>query len=123
MNKNNAHKNDNHNTLHDALTEVLQNGAAKLLRTVVEAEVQAFCDQYPFLRDDAGHRRIVRNGYLPDRKILTGIGEVSVKVPRTRDRLQSEEDKIYLRVRSFLHTCAKADGWKPSFRGFTCEAH
>ena len=94
MNKNNAHKNDNHNTLHDALTEVLQNGAAKMLRTVVEAEVEAFCDRYRFMRDEGGHRRIVRNGYLPERKILTGIGQVEVCVPRTRDRQSTGEDKI-----------------------------
>ena len=36
--------------------------------------------------------RIVRNGYLPERTLLTGIGEVSVKVPRTRDRLASEKE-------------------------------
>ena len=94
MNTNNVHKNENYNTPHDALTEALHNGAAKMLQIVVEAEVEAFCDRYRFMRDEGGRRRIVRNGYLPARKILTGIGEVLVKVPRTRDRLQSEEDNI-----------------------------
>jgi putative transposase len=29
---------------------------------------------------------VVRNGYLPERTILTGVGEVEVKVPKVRDR-------------------------------------
>ena len=37
--------------------------------------------------------RIVRNGYLPERKITTGIGLVDVKLPRVRDRNDSK-DKI-----------------------------
>ena len=34
----------------------------------------------------AGRRRVVRNGYLPERFIQTGIGPVSVRQPRVRDR-------------------------------------
>jgi putative transposase len=33
-----------------------------------------------------GLQRIVRNGYLPERQIQTGIGPVTVSVPRIRDR-------------------------------------
>ena len=33
-----------------------------------------------------GRRSVVRNGYLPSREVLTGIGPVRVRVPRTRDR-------------------------------------
>ena len=29
---------------------------------------------------------MVRNGYLPSREVLTGVGPVRVRVPRTRDR-------------------------------------
>jgi putative transposase len=29
---------------------------------------------------------VVRNGYLPERDIMTGIGPVKIKVPKTRDR-------------------------------------
>ena len=38
------------------------------------------------LVDAAGRRRVVRNGYLPERFIQTGIGPVSVRQPRVRDR-------------------------------------
>ena len=33
-----------------------------------------------------GNQQVVRNGYLPERNIQTGIGEVSVSMPRVRDR-------------------------------------
>ena len=33
-----------------------------------------------------GRPLVVRNGYLPKREIMTGIGPVDIKVPKTRDR-------------------------------------
>ncbi len=52
----------------------------------VESEVAVFLESHAALVDDAGHRRVVRNGYLPERAIQTGIGPVSVRQPRVRDR-------------------------------------
>ena len=71
----------------DALTEVLRRGAKELLQQAVEAEVAAAIAQYAELKDGQGRRRVVRNGYLPERPIQTGIGEVLVKAPRVRDRV------------------------------------
>lgn len=70
----------------DALTEVLRGGAQELLRTAIEAEVAEFLAQHRELKDEAERQRVVRNGYLPERGIQTGIGEVRVKAPRVRDR-------------------------------------
>ena len=70
----------------DPLTDVLRTGARQLLSQAVEAEVASYLDAYAGLVDDAGHRRIVRNGYLPERAIQTGIGPVRVRQPRVRDR-------------------------------------
>ena len=70
----------------DALTEILREGAQQLLAQAIETEVAEFLDRYREVRDDAGRRRMVRNGYLPERTIQTGIGEVPVKAPRVRDR-------------------------------------
>jgi len=36
--------------------------------------------------DGQGRRAVVRNGYLPEREIQTGIGPVKVRVPKARDR-------------------------------------
>lgn len=70
----------------DALTEVLRQGARELLQQAVEAEVGEVIGRYEALKDEHGWHRVVRNGYLPERRIQTGIGEVSVRAPRVRDR-------------------------------------
>ena len=62
----------------DPLTEVLQAGAHKLLTQAIEAEVASFLEAYAALVDNAGRRRVVRNGYLPERAIQTGIGPVNL---------------------------------------------
>ncbi len=70
----------------DPVTDLLRQGARRLLKAALEAEIEAFLEQYRDVTDDKGRRRLVRNGYLPEREIQTGIGQVPVKVPRIRDR-------------------------------------
>ena len=70
----------------DPLTDVLRAGARELLATAVRAEVSEFMAGHVHLLDDKGHQRLVRHGFLPEREVLTGIGKVSVQVPRVRDR-------------------------------------
>ena len=70
----------------DPLTEILRAGARRLLGQAIEAEVAAHVEAHGGLTDDAGRRRIVRHGHLPERRIQTGIGSVAVKMPRLRDR-------------------------------------
>jgi transposase-like protein len=70
----------------DPVTDLLRQGARRLLKAALEAEIEAFLEQYRDATDDKGRRRVVRNGYLPEREIQTGIGQVPVKVPRIRDR-------------------------------------
>jgi putative transposase len=70
----------------DPLTDILRQGARRLLSAALEAEVQSFLKQYKEINDDKGCQRLVRNGYLPEREIQTGIGQVPVRAPRIRDR-------------------------------------
>lgn len=70
----------------DALTEILREGAQTLLAQAVEAEVAEWIDQHAHLKDAAGRRLVVRNGRLPRRKIVTGVGQVEVEQPRVHDR-------------------------------------
>lgn len=70
----------------DALTTVLQQGARKLIFQAVEEELKGFLDQHKDLKDEQGRQAVVRNGYLPERRVMTGIGAVEVKVPKVRDR-------------------------------------
>lgn len=65
----------------DPLSEVLRAGARQLLVRAVEAEVTPFVEAHGHLTDAAGRRRIVRHGYLPEREIQAGIGQVSVALP------------------------------------------
>ena len=70
----------------DPLTELLRNGARRLIADAVEAELQELLSQYFAFRNMQGHRQVVRNGYLPEREIQTGIGLVKIKVPKIRDK-------------------------------------
>jgi putative transposase len=73
-------------TFTDALTELVRSGAQQIIAQAVEAELQSFLSQYQDLRDEQGRKAVVRNGYLPERTIVTGVGEVAVQVPKVRDR-------------------------------------
>lgn len=68
------------------LDELVREGARQLLQRALELEVAEVLDQFDELRDAAGHHRVVRNGHLPERTILTGAGPLDVRQPRVRDR-------------------------------------
>ena len=76
----------------DPITDILRQGARRLISAALEAEIETFLKQYKQIADDQGGQRIVRNGYLPQREIQTGIGQVQVKVPRIRDRHPESQD-------------------------------
>ena len=79
----------------DVLTEVLKQGAQKLLATAIEAEVTSYIDHHSGVLDQNGRRVVVRNGHLPERTIQTGIGGVQVRQPRVHDgRLDENGDPI-----------------------------
>jgi transposase-like protein len=66
------------------------------LAQAIEAEVESFLEQHRELRDEAGRARLVRNGYLPEREVQTGIGPVSVKAPRVHDRaVEGEKTRFH----------------------------
>ena len=79
----------------DPITDILRQGARRLLTAALEAEIETFLNQYKDIRDDKGCQRVVRNGYLPERENQTGIGQIPVKVPRIRDRKPDQQkDRI-----------------------------
>jgi len=73
-------------SIEDPLTEVLRAGARRLLAQGVEVEVSAIIAARADVVDEAGRRRVVRHGHLPEREVQTGIGTVAVRRPRVRDR-------------------------------------
>lgn len=68
----------------DALTDLLRTGAQQLIATAVEAELAGYLAQFSDLRTEAGHAAVVRNGHHPARPFQTGIGPVSVCIPKVR---------------------------------------
>src|SRR5215207_365061 len=75
----------------DMLTQLLRQGAQQMLAQAIESEVAEWIDQHSHIQDEQGHRQVVRNGYLPERKIVTGLGEIEVRQPRVADRRPKEE--------------------------------
>ena len=71
------------------LEELVRRGAREILQRAIEAELQVMVEEFEGVRLIDGRRAVVRNGYLPAREILTGIGPVEVQVPRVRDRSDS----------------------------------
>jgi putative transposase len=79
----------------DPLTDILRRGARSLLAQAIEAEVAGYIQARAHLRDEAGRHQVVRNGYLPERTVLTGVGPVEVQQPRVRDRRPAEQRESF----------------------------
>ena len=70
----------------DPLTALLRSGAQQLINQAVEAELQELLSQHSGCRTEDGHAGVVRNGHLPERELQTGLGPVTVKVPKVRSK-------------------------------------
>ncbi len=86
MEKNNVVEFSGREGISDPLTDLLQSGARQLIMQAVEVEVEELLSQYSTQRTEGGKAGVVRNGYLPERQLQTGIGPVTVKVPKVRSR-------------------------------------
>ena len=68
------------------LEEIARRGAQQMLAEAMEAEVAGFLAQHADKRDENGHRVVVRNGHMPARELITGIGRIPIEQPRIDDR-------------------------------------
>jgi putative transposase len=84
MTKNNVLEFAGRDTISDPLTALLRSGAQQLITQAVEAELQELLNQYSDRRTDGGHAVVVRNGHLPERNLQTGLGPVTVRIPKVR---------------------------------------
>ena len=71
------------------LTSLLREKAQLLLQAAIESESEELLGRSGEVRDLGGRKTLVRNGHLPERTVLTGLGEIVIKVPRVRDRTSS----------------------------------
>ena len=60
---------------------------------MIEVEVEAFLRAHAEFEDDRGRRRLVRNGHAAEREIQTGVGPISVRRPKLRDRRDGTGDE------------------------------
>ena len=68
------------------LEEIARRGAQQMLAQAMEAEVAEFIQRHTDKVDENGHRKVVRNGHMPARELITGIGRIAIKQPRVDDR-------------------------------------
>ena len=66
-----------------------------MLAQAIDAEVAEWIESHRELRDEAGHRQVVRNGRLPKRTILSGVGPIEVEQPRVLDRRPKDEAEFF----------------------------
>ena len=72
------------------LDEVLRAGARQMLGAAIENEVAEYIQKHAGLMDEAGRRLLTRNGHLPERDLVTGIGPVRIRQPRVDDRRRGQ---------------------------------
>jgi putative transposase len=75
----------------EVLEVILKRGAQVLLQKAIEEEVEEFLARYKGEKGSDGLRMVVRNGYMPERRVLTGLGPIAVKQPRVDDRKLRKE--------------------------------
>ena len=68
----------------DPLTDLLRQCACRLIEAADSAEFEEHLSVFSHDLLPVGRQRMVRNGYLPSRRILTGTGAVEVCVPKSR---------------------------------------
>jgi len=66
-----------------------------MLAQAIDAEVAEWIESHREVRDAAGHRQVVRNGRLPKRTILSGVGPIEVDQPRVLDRRPKAEAESF----------------------------
>jgi transposase-like protein len=68
------------------LEQVAREGARKMLQLALENEVEEFVQKHSNLTDEDGRKVVAKNGYMPQRDIVTGMGPLTIIQPRIDDR-------------------------------------
>ena len=66
-----------------------------MLAQAIDAEVAEWIESHRDFRDQAGHCQVVRNGRLPKRTILSGVGQIEVEQPRVLDRRPKDDSEFF----------------------------
>jgi putative transposase len=69
-----------------SLDEIAREGAKRMLVQALNFEVNEYVRSHEDLRDESGHRLVVRNGVAQERTVTMGSGAIKVEAPRVNDR-------------------------------------
>jgi putative transposase len=69
-----------------SLEALAREGARRMLKIALDAEVAAYVTAHAEARDEEGHALVVRNGRANGRTIVTGSGTIAVVAPRVNDK-------------------------------------
>ncbi len=72
------------------LEDLVRQGARQMLQAALENEVAEYLQLHSGRKTPDNKQAVVRNGHLPERKILTGLGPLPIHQPRVKDRLKVE---------------------------------
>lgn len=77
-----------------ALDPIVRERACRMLQAALEEEVNLFLEVHSSKVDGDGRRLVVRNGYMPARELVTGVGNLDISQPRVRDKSPESEDRV-----------------------------
>lgn len=87
-------------TIDEIIRKTAQEGARQLLQQALVAEVEQHLEQHSDVRSEDDRQALVRNGYVPERTIMTGVGPVNVRRPRVDERTAAKQNPKHKRFQS-----------------------
>ena len=90
-----------------SLDEIARLGAQELLRQALEAEFAVYMEKLSGLKTPDGLNGIVRNGYHRPRSVATSAGGIEASVPRSRNRIGSDEKFVSAIVPPYMRRSLK----------------
>jgi putative transposase len=99
--------------MRDAFTAQIREGAQRLIAQAVQAEFDEFLADFAGQTEEWGRSAVVRNGFLPERPILTGIGPIPVRMPKARSRTEARAVFRSARVPAYVRRVHSVDAALP----------
>ena len=79
-------------TVDEIIRQTAREGARQVLQQALVAEIQQHLEHHLDARTEDGRQAVVRNGYGPERTIMTGVGPVRIQRPRVDERAAVARD-------------------------------
>lgn len=99
--------------MRDAFSAYIRQGAQRLIAQAVQAELEELLAGFAGQKSESGRRAVVRNGFLPERSILTGIGLIPVRMPKVRSRTEDAAVFHSVRVPSYVRRAHSVEAALP----------